>query len=783
MLPFPRPRVLRGLWKFVLICVDIANTFLDRNGPYLAAAIAFYSLLSLVPLTLALMFVLGTFFEGSAALETRLALAVNTLVPVSRDTVAETVQTMGRTKSVTGPLGIIGLLWASTTVFGAIRKGVDTLWGVGQPRRFFHERLLDVAFTTGAGLLMVLPITFMAGMGVLEDFMSAFRTGSEGGDLLAATLLHALSPAISLMAFLVIYRYLPNAGPNAGHTFRDIWPGALMATAAFEAAKALFLWYTRTFPVHDTVYGPIGALVALLSWIYISAYILLLGALVTSRYSGTLSRKAEGAGRRVLAGIRSPWSPRTQLSKNVEAPKMIDLKSIFRLIAGATAVAVIALACNAAVSSPEPTSAPTSSPITTPPQGPAPSPTPTQEPGGGVSFVPSPTPTPSPLPSQEERVPQGTPGSTASPLPRGGERAPTATPTPAATPAPSTPAAPPPATVAQPTPTTEAQPTPAPEVIFRLPDIASVVEKVRPAVVSVVVKVGTQNFFGRETPRSQSGSGVIFDPEGLILTNNHVVENGEAITVTLDDGRQFDAEVLGTAPLTDLAVLKISGERFPAVPLADPTLVRVGDWVIAIGNALALPGGPTVTVGVVSALDRSFAVASNLRLYGLIQTNASINPGNSGGPLLNLNGEVVGINTAVARGAADGRIVEGIGFAVGMDTAVPAAQQLIDTGRVQWAYLGVMLRELDAEAAAETGIAVRDGVLTIEVVRDEPAWRGGIRQGDVIASLGGVKVSTVRDLIRLLRNVHKVGDTVEVNVFRDGLEITLEVTLGERPLG
>ena len=333
--------MLRGPWKFVLICVDIANTFLDRNGPYLAAAIAFYSLLSLVPLTLALMFVLGTFFEGSAALETRLALAVNTLVPVSRDTVAETVQTMGRTTSVTGPLGIIGLLWASTTVFGAIRKGVNTLWGVGQPRRFFHERLLDVAFTTGAGLLMVLPITFMAGMGVLEDFMSAFRTGSEGGDLLAATLLHALSPAISLMAFLVIYRYLPNtgprtgpkagpnagpkAGPNAGpsteHTFRDIWPGALMATAAFEAAKALFLWYTRTFPVHDTVYGPIGALVALLSWIYISAYILLLGALVTSRYSGTLSRKAEAAGRRVLAGIRSPWSPRIQLSKNVETPE------------------------------------------------------------------------------------------------------------------------------------------------------------------------------------------------------------------------------------------------------------------------------------------------------------------------------------------------------------------------------------------------------------------------------------------------------------------------------
>ena len=309
------------------------------------------------------------------------------------------------------------------------------------------------------------------------------------------------------------------------------------------------------------------------------------------------------------------------------------------------------------------------------------------------------------------------------------------------------------------------------------------VEKVRPTVVSVVTEVLLRDIFGRVFRDTQSGSGVIFDSRGYILTNNHVVDNFSSVTVTLDDGTQFEAEVVGADSLTDLAVLKINGGPFPAVTAGDPSKVRAGDWVIAIGNALALPGGPTVTVGVISALDRVFQVSSNLQLYGLVQTDASINPGNSGGPLLNLRGELVGINTAVARGDQQGRDVEGIGFAVGMDTAVPVAQQLLDRGQVRWAWLGVGLADLTPERAAQVGVQIREGVLITNLLQGGPAWEGGIRAGDVIVSMGGDKVSTVRDLIRILRQESAVGETVEVNIFRERRERTLKVTLGDRPPG
>ena len=298
---------------------------------------------------------------------------------------------------------------------------------------------------------------------------------------------------------------------------------------------------------------------------------------------------------------------------------------------------------------------------------------------------------------------------------------------------------------------------------------------------SVVTEVLLRDFFGRVFSESQNGSGFIFDSDGYILTNNHVVENARRVTVTLDDGTQLDAEVVGTDRLTDLAVLKIRGDIFPEVPLADPDGVRAGDFVIAIGNALALPGGPTVTFGVVGALDRIFEVKPGLQLDGLIQTDASINPGNSGGPLLNLRGEVVGINTAVARGDASGRDVEGIGFAVGMDTAVPVARQLMDTGRVQWAWFGAGFEDLDPRRAAEVGIRIREGVVVAAVVRDGPAGKAGVRAGDIVTSMGGERTRTVRELIRNLRFSQEAGKTVEVKVHRQGEEITLDVTLGERP--
>ena len=306
--------MLRLFWRFILICADITNTFLGKSGPHHSAAITYYALFSLIPLTLAIMFILGTFVTGSEALEARLSLAVNTLVPVSSDTLGETLQVLDRTKAVSGILGIIGLLWVSTTVFGAMRKGVNTLWGISQPRRFFHEKLIDFSFTAGAGLLMVVPIALTAGIGVLGEFTSTLHTGSPDNSRLTAILFNVLSPFISLTVFLFIYRYLPNTRV----TFRDVWPGALMATLAFEGWKGVFLWYTHTFPIYDTVYGPIGALVALLTWIYISANILLVGALVTSRYSAYLSRKIEETALHILAGLRNPRAARLSSPNTIE---------------------------------------------------------------------------------------------------------------------------------------------------------------------------------------------------------------------------------------------------------------------------------------------------------------------------------------------------------------------------------------------------------------------------------------------------------------------------------
>ena len=191
-----------------------------------------------------------------------------------------------------------------------------------------------------------------------------------------------------------------------------------------------------------------------------------------------------------------------------------------------------------------------------------------------------------------------------------------------------------------------------------------------------------------------------------------------------------------------------------------------------------MPGGPTVTVGIVSAVDRTLVVGRGQNLYNLIQTDVIINPGNSGGPLLNLAGEIIGINTAVLRG---GR-VEGIGFAVSMETAIPVAQELIETGRVRWAWLGGEFADLSTEEAAKRNLSSGRGVLVTDIIKDGPAWRAGIREGDVILSVTDREVSTVKQLTLLLRDF-RADDTAEVEFLRDGRRHTLQVTLGARPVG
>ncbi len=286
--------------QFIAICIDLTNEFLDKNGPQLAAAIAFFGLFSLFPLFLALMSFLGFFLhtEGAAS---RLAEAIKILVPVSQDSLSDTLKVVVSTRHITGALGVAGLLWASTTVFGAIRKGINALWGIKRPRPFFHERFLDAAFTAGAGLLMMAPMALTAGTGFFGDaWATTSSQPSTSGNLGIGRLATYLSPAISLVAFMFLYRYLPNTKV----TFRDVWPGALLATFAFEATKAGFLWYAGHFPIYNALYGPVGALAVLLTWAYVSALVLLYGAMVTSRYSRHLSRKAEEKGLQLLASFK-----------------------------------------------------------------------------------------------------------------------------------------------------------------------------------------------------------------------------------------------------------------------------------------------------------------------------------------------------------------------------------------------------------------------------------------------------------------------------------------------
>jgi serine protease Do len=309
------------------------------------------------------------------------------------------------------------------------------------------------------------------------------------------------------------------------------------------------------------------------------------------------------------------------------------------------------------------------------------------------------------------------------------------------------------------------------------PSITELVDQLAPTVVSIVVESEqTTGFFG--TPRvTGSGSGVIFREEGYILTNNHVVEGATRISVSLFDGREAIAVLVGTDPRTDIAVIKVNLGNLSAAPLGDASSMRVGDWVIAIGNALALRGDPTVTVGVVSAIGRSIPLDNSTNLSGLIQTDAAINPGNSGGALINLRGEVIGLNTAILRG----QDAQGIGFAVSTETAIPVADQLIANGRVVRAYLGVFPNDLDRAMAAEMDIAAREGVVMVAVEPGTPAEKAGILEEDVLIALDDQAVPNVVTLERLLIGHFQVGQTIVVTVLSGSERRMLSLTLGENP--
>ena len=313
------------------------------------------------------------------------------------------------------------------------------------------------------------------------------------------------------------------------------------------------------------------------------------------------------------------------------------------------------------------------------------------------------------------------------------------------------------------------------QVPTNLVDIQSQVEeianKISPAVVKIVSTTQIIDpFFFQIIPQQGLGSGVIIRSDGLILTNNHVIADATKIEVTLSNGKTYKGEVLGTDPTSDLALVKINASDLPTATLGDSSKAKVGEFVIAIGNPYGLDH--TVTFGVISAVERNIDTGDST-MYGVIQTDAAINPGNSGGPLVNLKGEVVGINTMIYQNA------QGLGFAVSSNTAKRVIDSILKTGSVKWPYLGVKVTTMTQELANAYNIKYTEGAFVADVVVGSPAYIAGIRKYDIITAVNDKAIKTSDDLISTIRN-YSPNDKVNITVSRNGKIMNFEVVLGSR---
>lgn len=337
--------------------------------------------------------------------------------------------------------------------------------------------------------------------------------------------------------------------------------------------------------------------------------------------------------------------------------------------------------------------------------------------------------------------------------------------------------------VVTPEPTLEQTPIPnQPVSASEQESIADIVERVSPAVVTVVNRQAIDGLFGSDgSEPAGTGTGFIINDQGHIVTNNHVVEGSEEIEVIFANGTEASATLLGTDRFADLAVIKIDAPVPAFVQFGDVDALRPGDRVIAIGSALG-DFTNTVTQGIVSAKNRSLQTPEGFNMEDMIQHDAPINPGNSGGPLLNLGGEVVGVNTAVVRQAGFGVSAEGLGFAIPSNTVEAIIGQIIEDGRVVRPYIGVTYETLTPRSATASDLPIENGVVIREVVPGSPAEQAGIQIDDVITKINGTPIDDENPLVNQLFH-YDVGESVEMEIYRASTDetFTVTVTLAERP--
>lgn len=337
-----------------------------------------------------------------------------------------------------------------------------------------------------------------------------------------------------------------------------------------------------------------------------------------------------------------------------------------------------------------------------------------------------------------------------------------------------------PAHTVTPAPTALPAPAPGPTTVVD-PDapVVQAVNVVGPAVVTVITTLPPRRgFFGRTARPESRGSGVIIDAAGHAITNNHVVEGAESLSVILANGERREAQLVGADQFTDLAVIRIAGSGFGVAELASTTVLAPGQRVIAIGSALG-DFRNTVTVGVVSGIGRGVDMDEGYRLEDLIQTDAAINQGNSGGPLVDLSGRVVGINTLIVGRSSGGVVAEGLGFATAAKTVRSVADQIIATGQVARPFLGLGYQAVTPGLASYYGLSATSGILVTEVSPRSPAAQAGVQPGDVILQISGERVDETNPYLNVLMR-HKPGDKITLAINRGGQVLSLDVTLGRR---